>query len=42
MAAVLYAAVVGYTTLLWTLAALALAAAVLAHRAELTAQEATT
>lgn len=31
--AALYAAAVGYTTLLWTLAALALAAAVLAHRA---------
>jgi predicted MFS family arabinose efflux permease len=35
-AAALYAAVVGYTTLLWTLAALAVAAAVLAHRAERT------
>jgi hypothetical protein len=33
-AAALYAAAVGYTTLLWTLAALALAAAVLAHRAQ--------
>jgi predicted MFS family arabinose efflux permease len=35
-AAALYAAVVGYTTLLWTLAALAVAAAALAHRAERT------
>ena len=33
-AAAVYAATVGYTALLWTLAALALAAAVLAHRAE--------
>lgn len=32
-AAALYAAAVGYTTLMWTLAGLALAAAVLAHRA---------
>ena len=35
--AALYASAVGYTALLWTLAALALAAAVLAHRAEATA-----
>jgi MFS family permease len=34
LAAALYAAAVGYTVLLWTLAALALAAAVLAHRAQ--------
>jgi MFS family permease len=33
-AAAVYAATVGYTTLLWTLVALAFAAAVLAHRAE--------
>ena len=32
-AAAIYAASVGYTALLWTLTALALAAAVLAHRA---------
>jgi MFS family permease len=37
VAAALYAAAVGYTTLLWTLAALALAAATLAYRAELAA-----
>jgi predicted MFS family arabinose efflux permease len=36
-AAALYAAAVGYTTLLWTLAGLAVAAAALAHRAETTA-----
>ena len=36
-AAALYAAAVGYTTLLWTLAGLAMAAAALAHRAETTA-----
>jgi MFS family permease len=35
-AAAVYASVVGYTALLWTLAALALAAALLAHRAEST------
>jgi predicted MFS family arabinose efflux permease len=34
VAAAIYAAAVGYTTLLWTLAALALAAALLAFRAE--------
>jgi hypothetical protein len=34
VAAAVYAAGFGYTTLLWTLAALALAAAVLAFRAE--------
>ena len=34
VAAAVYAARVGYTTLLWTLAALALVAAVLAFRAE--------
>jgi hypothetical protein len=32
-AAAVYAATVGYTALLWTLAVLALAAALLAHRA---------
>ncbi len=35
--AAVYASAVGYTSLLWTLAVLALAAAVLAHRAEATA-----
>ena len=36
VAAAVYAAAVGYTTLLWTLAALALVAAALAFRAETT------
>ena len=41
-AAALYAAAVGFTALLWTLAALALAAAVLAYRAESSTSRGTT